>query len=79
MWLVLCKLYIEALPPLFKKSFFIFKMADFATLKRTRGGHCAAATRRVTAVSDVFDASPGPDAIKVGQLKRGLQDTIDSL
>ena len=54
-------------------------MADLATLKRTRGGHRAAATRSVKEVSDVFGASPGPDAIKLGQLKQGLQDTFDSL
>uniref|UniRef100_A0A1X7T6E1 Uncharacterized protein n=1 Tax=Amphimedon queenslandica TaxID=400682 RepID=A0A1X7T6E1_AMPQE len=54
-------------------------MADLAVLKRTRGGHRAIATRRVKEVSDLFAASPGPDEIKLGQLKRGLQDTFDSL
>lgn len=30
-------------------------------------------------MSDIFAVSPGPEEIKLGQLKRGLQDTFDSL
>ena len=44
-----------------------------------KSGHHAAATRSVKEVSDVFGVSTGPDAIKLGQLKRGLYNTFDSL
>uniref|UniRef100_A0A1X7UMR7 Uncharacterized protein n=1 Tax=Amphimedon queenslandica TaxID=400682 RepID=A0A1X7UMR7_AMPQE len=42
----------------------------------TQVGHRAISTPRVK-VSDLFAASPGPDKIKLRQLKRGLQDTFD--
>ena len=51
-------------------------MTDPAVLKRQRAGHRAVATRRTKEVTDVFNAAPSPDPIK---LRRGLSDTFDTL
>ena len=54
-------------------------MTDPALLKRQRAGHRAVATRRTKEVADSLAALPGPDSIRLQQLKKGLQDTFDSL
>ena len=54
-------------------------MTDPDVLKRTRAGHRGVATRRVKEVSDVFTTSPDPDEVKLDQVKRGLQETLDKL
>ena len=54
-------------------------MVDLPALKRTRAGHRAVATRRVREVADLFTATPDPDPLRLEQLKRGLQDTFDTL
>ena len=54
-------------------------MTDPAVLKRQRAGHRAVATRRTKEVTDVFNATPSPDPIKLEQLRRGLSDTFDTL
>ena len=51
-------------------------MTDPAILKRQRAGHRAVATRRTKEVTDVLNAAPSPDPIK---LRRGLSDTFDTL
>lgn len=37
------------------------------------------ATRRIKEVSDLFDASTAPDPLRLEQLKRGLQETLENL
>ena len=54
-------------------------MTDPAVLKRQRAGHRAVATRRTKEVTDVFNATPSPDPIKLEQLRWGLSDTFDTL
>ena len=50
-------------------------MADPTVLRRT---HRAVATRRIKEVEDVL-TNPDPEVVKLDQLKRGLQDTFDTL
>ena len=54
-------------------------MTDPAVLKRQRGGHRSVATRRTKEVTDSLAALPGPDSIRLQQLKKGLYDTLDTL
>ena len=54
-------------------------MTDPAVLKRQRGGHRSVATMRTKEVTDSLAALPGPDSIRLQQLKKGLYDTLDTL
>ena len=52
---------------------------DEQALRNSRTGYRGVATRRIKEVEDEFIASPDPDPVRLEQLKRGLQDTFDSL
>ena len=52
---------------------------DAEGLKNSRRGHRGTATRRIKEVEDEFLASPTPDPVRLDQLKRGLNDTFETL
>ena len=52
---------------------------DFKKLKRTRGAHRRSAKKIIDELETELTASPDLDLVKIAQLKRSLEEKVETL